>query len=470
LDSGNVLVAAGTQYDPTNPWNNGVPEHNGANGNNNKFVGFMQGVYPLRVQLGNPPQAPTYTVNWLYPNEPPQKVGRTYSLEYQAQTNGPWIPYQQYDLYPNFDSFLAPNNCSGNGPQGQSILTTWATATSNGQFWTNIFFDARTNRWGGFKDFFMRPFADSSYTTLQTLRPDASPGTSGQGYYPGVATQNLQSVTPSIADPDGVIRRAMGGYAPTGSTNGLPMATQNYVSRPIILHRPFRTVGELGYVFSGTPWKNLDFCFPESGDVALLDTFCIEDDYRPDAISAGQVDLNGRQAPVFQALLAGAYRNEWNSLPSPPSTDPDLTNAEASQLAQALVNRTTSSALGSGPLSNIADLVGRYTAGFSNANGQPFDGFSADVGPCYSATGTNSAVYPIVQRFRESAIRDLADAGQAGAWNLLIDVIVQTGRYPVNATGISDFLVEGERHYWVHIALDRTTCEIIDKNIEVVNE
>jgi hypothetical protein len=157
-------------------------------------------------------------------------------------------------------------------------------------------------------------------------------------------------------------------------------------------------------------------------------------------------------------------------LPSPPSTDPDLTNAEASQLAQALVNRTTSSALGSGPLSNVADLVGRYAAGFSNANGQPFDGFSADVGACYSATGTNSAVYPIVQRFRESAIRDLADAGQAGAWNMLIDVIVQTGRYPVNATGISDFLVEGERHYWVHIALDRTTGEIIDKNIEVVNE
>ncbi len=470
LDAGNLIVAAGTQYDPTNPWNNGVPEHNGANGNNNKFVGFLQGVYPLRVQLGNPAQGPTYTVNWLFPNESPQKVGRTYSLEYQAQTNGPWIPYKQYDLYPNFDSFLAPNNCSGNGTQGQSILTTWATDGSNGQFWTNIFFDARTSRWGGFKDFFMRPFADNSNTTLETLRPDAGSGANGQGYFPGAATQNLQSVNPSLADPDGVIRRAMGGYASTDSTNGLPMATQNYASRSIILHRPFRTVGELGYVFSDTPWKNLDFCFPESGDVALLDTFCIEDDYRPDAICAGQVDLNGRQAPVFQALLAGAYRNEWNSLPSPPSTDSDLTNSEASQLAQALVNRTTSSAPGSGPLSNIADLVGRYTAGFSNGNGQPFDGFAADVGACYSATGTNSVAYPVVQRFRESAVRDLADGGQAGAWNLLVDVIVQTGKYPINATNISDFLVEGERHYWVHIALDRTTGEIIDKNIEVVNE
>jgi hypothetical protein len=89
---------------------------------------------------------------------------------------------------------------------------------------------------------------------------------------------------------------------------------------------------------------------------------------------------------------------------------------------------------------------------------------------CYSATGTNSAAYPVVQRFRESAIRDLADGGQAGAWNLLVDLIVQIGRYPKDAAGISDFLVEGERHYWVHIALDRTTGEVIDKNIEVVNE
>jgi hypothetical protein len=470
LDAGNILGVYGALYDASNPWSNGVPEHNGANGDNNTFVGFLQGVYPLRVQLGSPPQPPTYTVNWVYPNQSPQNVGRTYSLEYETQANGPWIPYQQYDLFPNFSAFEAPNNCSGTTFYGEPILNTWSTPTTNGQFYTSIVADPRTNRWGAYKDFYLRPFADSSYTTMLTLRPDAGSGSSAQGFNPGATTQNLQSSSQSFADPDGVVRRAMGGYAPSGSTVGLPMATQNYVSRPIILHRPFRTVGELGYVFSGTPWKNLDFCFPESGDSALLDTFCIEDDYRPDAISAGQVDLNGRQAPVFQALLAGAYRNEWNSLPSPASTDPDLTNAEAAKLAQALVSRTTSSALGGGPLGNVADLVGRYTTGFSNANGQPYDGFSADIGADYSATGSNSAAYSVVQRFRESAIRTLADGGQAGAWNLLIDVIVQTGRYPVGANSLSDFLVEGERHYWVHLALDRTTGEIIDKNIEVVNE
>jgi len=30
--------------------------------------------------------------------------------------------------------------------------------------------------------------------------------------------------------------------------------------------------------------------------------------------------------------------------------------------------------------------------------------------------------------------------------------------------------VEGEQHYWVHVAIDRFTGQIIGKQIEVVNE
>ena len=33
-----------------------------------------------------------------------------------------------------------------------------------------------------------------------------------------------------------------------------------------------------------------------------------------------------------------------------------------------------------------------------------------------------------------------------------------------------DFIVEGEQHYWVHVAIDRFTGRVIDKQIEVVNE
>jgi hypothetical protein len=258
--------------------------------------------------------------------------------------------------------------------------------------------------------------------------------------------------------------------------NGLGggFAKQSEYNRPIILHRPFRSVAELGYVFSDTPWKNIDFFSPESGDGALLDTFCINEDYRPDAVAAGRVDLNGKQAPVFQALLSGAYRDEVptsNFLSSTYTQNTALSTKEIISISQALVIRTTGTTTSTGPLENIADLVGRYTPGFSNDNGQPYAGFSTDIGTAYSASGlTNSLPNAIVQRFRESTMRAFSDAGQAGTWNLLIDVVAQSGHYPSSTTGLANFLVEGERRYWVHVSIDRSTGQVIDENIEPVNE
>jgi hypothetical protein len=55
-------------------------------------------------------------------------------------------------------------------------------------------------------------------------------------------------------------------------------------------------------------------------------------------------------------------------------------------------------------------------------------------------------------------------------WNLLIDVVAQSGRYPPNANSLAGFVVEGEQHYWVHVAIDRFTGQVIDKQIETVNE
>jgi len=54
---------------------------------------------------------------------------------------------------------------------------------------------------------------------------------------------------------------------------------------------------------------------------------------------------------------------------------------------------------------------------------------------------------------------------------LLFDVIAQSRRYPPNATSFPNgFVVEGEQRYWVHVAIDRFTGQVIDKQIEVVNE
>ncbi|MGC3992021.1 MAG: hypothetical protein QM796_20480 [Chthoniobacteraceae bacterium] len=119
-------------------------------------------------------------------------------------------------------------------------------------------------------------------------------------------------------DPDGVVRRGMAAYfnpASGGSgAPGQPMATafesplekRQKESRPIILNRPFLSVGELGYVFSGTPFKDLDLATPESGYGALLDVFCTNDTNDPNGLVAGRVNLNSRQTPVLQALLSGA--------------------------------------------------------------------------------------------------------------------------------------------------------------------
>src|SRR6059058_5903713 len=49
-------------------------------------------------------------------------------------------------------------------------------------------------------------------------------------------------------------------------------------------------------------------------------------------------------------------------------------------------------------------------------------------------------------------------------------LISQSGRYAPGETDLKSFIVEGEQHYWVHVAIDRLTGQVIDKQIEVVNE
>ncbi len=151
-------------------------------------------------------------------------------------------------------------------------------------------------------------------------------------------------------DPDGVVRGAMGNYvgtngatAPASTTVGLPLATAypagyspvsgnayQAQSRPYILHRPFRSVAELGYVFSGTPWKNIDLFTPQSGDASLLDVFTINETLAN--LVAGVVNLNTQQAPVLQALLAGASVDEAQTSGIANTGFAPLTGAQANTL------------------------------------------------------------------------------------------------------------------------------------------
>ena len=374
-------------------------------------------------------------------------------------------------------------------------------------------------------------------------------GATSFGAAGGNGTQPLGNIF--FADPDGVVRRSMSGYVqpstanvggysgeyspaaqrPANSPSGIPLAwaysyaapnasvpgqaspnSNEVPSRPIVLNRPFRSVAELGHVFSGTPWRNIDFATPESGNSALLDVFCINDTNDPNGLVAGKINLNTRQAAVLQAVLASAYQDEFN----PTTAQIGATGANtatANNIAKALVARTTDTnstdvAAGAGPLRNVSELVGKWVSSVTAANtgafatqpvdgGQSYAGFSgaattvSGTAPSYDANATyggsatpdnlsyllwkdttSSNYYAAgnVQRFRESVIRALANAGTTRVWNLMIDVIAQTGRFPSGTSSLSNFNVEGERRYWVHVAIDRYTGKILDEQVEEVKE
>jgi hypothetical protein len=266
-----------------------------------------------------------------------------------------------------------------------------------------------------------------------------------------------------------------------------------------MLHRPFRSVAELGYVFSGTPWKNIDFFTPQSGDAALLDVFtAYETPVAPpntNPLIAGVVDLNTRQAPVLQALLANAYVDEAAMTGTGSSADQaisqPLTATQANSIlttSSNLLARTAGTASGQGPLVNVGDLVGRWSAALVSGNipfsgdgtvtsgtnyATGYSGPSGDLTNVYAnafsgASATVQQTMENVDRFREAFIRPLAAVGNTRVWNLMIDLIAQTGRYPQSATGPANFVVDGEQRYWVHVAIDRFTGQILDKQVEVV--
>jgi hypothetical protein len=83
---------------------------------------------------------------------------------------------------------------------------------------------------------------------------------------------------------------------------------------------------------------------------------------------------------------------------------------------------------------------------------------------------TTSQNNQTVKARREVVPRAISSVSQTRVWNLLIDVVAQSGRYPPGETDPKKFIVEGEQHYWVHVAIDRFTGQVIDRQVEVVKE
>lgn len=271
----------------------------------------------------------------------------------------------------------------------------------------------------------------------------------GNPYLPGTLAINAASSTAtrtSYADNDGVIRPADAVYPdPSVTTTGAstPYYTTSTDYHPLVINRPFRNVGELGYAFRDLPWKSLDFFSEKSADAGLLDVFSSNDE---PAVVAGRVSLNSRQVPVVQSLLAGAILDEQN--PSDSVSATGTTGTAAPVMAGNLVAATIAN-----PLANRAELLTR-------------SGLPLTILPLPSS-GIHDQT---VKSRREVVSRALSTVAQTRTWNLLIDVVAQSGRYPSMSTDLPQFAVEGEKRYWLHVAIDRFTGKVIDQQLEAVLE
>ena len=186
-----------------------------------------------------------------------------------------------------------------------------------------------------------------------------------------------------------------------------------------MLNRAFSNIGEFGYAVdtSSVTQPTFNFYQTSSSDKAVLDFF----GYNPVSSSyprSGIVNLNTKNAPVMAAIIKGAVSTE-------PSTT--VLQAAATNAATQVVNATTTQpALTRGDCARLAEVAG------------------GQIGAS--------------EEQKEAIARALAEVGQTRTWNLLIDVIAQTGRYSPDATNINQsnkFTVEGEKRYWLHIALGR---------------
>jgi hypothetical protein len=249
-------------------------------------------------------------------------------------------------------------------------------------------------------------------------------------------------------DADGVRRRGAG-------ASGNAVSPLEPGGRPRVLDRPFHSVGELAFAFAGTPWRHLDFATPESGFAGLLETFSVGENTHPDALEVGRVNLNTRQVPVLQAVLAGADLGPDQPSPVPLSSTGEFS---ALSLARALVERTSSTAEGRGPLRDLSDLVGRL------GNDGRYAGLASDLPALFAKAPKGGTSVE-----RHALARTLAASGDTRVWNLLFDIIAQAGRFPPGAEAVGDlrsFVVEAEHRIWVHVALDRLTGDVLDLQTE----
>jgi Tfp pilus assembly protein PilX len=236
----------------------------------------------------------------------------------------------------------------------------------------------------------------------------------------------------------------------TGTTKPLPSST------PIVLNHVFSTVGDFGYglrpEYVSNRFQRLDF-HTANPNANLLDFFT----YNPvdhDYPRLGVVNLNTKNVPVIAAILKSALKADIDVSPTP-TPFPTVAPSEATLAAQDIVNAT--SATGGAALTR-AD-IGRLTAAAASRIANP--GYAGEQ----------------QEKVPEAIARALCEVTQTRTWNLMIDVIAQTGRYAPGTPDLSDptkFIVAGEKRYWLHISLGRDlnggAVDVLGQQLEEVAE
>jgi len=149
-------------------------------------------------------------------------------------------------------------------------------------------------------------------------------------------TRTGAGVETSYADNDGLRRTADSGlFVDSSGATGNPFERPE--DRPVVLNRPFQSVGEIGFVFRDSPWRSLDLFSSKSADSALLDFFTIQETTGPTV--AGRINLNTRNQTVLSALLSDTASDPVTGTPlgDPAAIAATLTQFTATN---ALVNKS----------------------------------------------------------------------------------------------------------------------------------
>jgi len=437
---------------------------------------------PVAHSTTQPNPGKYYPYNQFSANSPlntptASTVGLTIYLQY-LDPSGNWHTYQELRGLINFrtgvgDAFMEPSDPEWSKWTAATISTNTAAGAfigplaNNQEDWVTTFLDPRTGRQNSAS---LRKGVSNLYTLTNTYAAGSQIGTaapagshyvsSGGGLTGTNGVNNLYATSGTYgyySDRDYVTRvgDAAGWSNSAGSASPLPYGSQE--QRPLHLDRPFRSVAELGYVFRDDPWKTLNLISANSADSGLQDIFYIGANTNgptapPPDVIAGKMNINsavmnsvsaGNQGSLpLQALLAQGLR--YYSLTNPNVIDSGSTNmitsSDAGTLATNIVSYIQTNAL-----ANIGDIPGLFPQ-----------------------NTTVSIPYPGLKQPREAMVRALADSVDTRTWNLMIDVVAQSGKLTTTATSLSNFTVEGEKHYWLHVAIDRFTGEIVDQQLEPV--